>query len=186
MAGARPSTRYPFARIAAALALAAAAGAPAVAQPSDLAVKAAFLTKFPSYLSWPAGAQPGPGTSFSICVVGGDPFGRLIDDAARGQQVGGRPFQVRRHGNAAAATGCQIAFVQGKGAASTSALLQGLAGRRMLTVTDGRAGGPQGMIHFTVQQGRVRFHIDQAAARRSGIDIDSRLLDIALSVKRGR
>ena len=186
MARAGLSLRHPLARIAAALALAATPAAAALAQPSDLAVKAAFLTKFPSYLSWPAGGQPGAAAPFSICIVGGDPFGRLIDDAVRGQQVGGRPMQVRRHGNAAGATGCQIAFVQGSGGGGTSALLKGLAGRKMLTVTDGRAGAPQGMIHFTVQQGRVRFHIDQAAAQRSGIEINSRLLGIALSVKRGR
>ena len=186
MAGAGLLFRHPLARIAVTLALAATPAAPALAQPSDLAVKAAFLTKFPSYLSWSAGGQPGAGGPFSICIVGGDPFGRLIDDSARGQQVGGRPLQVRRYGSAAGAAGCQIAFVQGTGGASTAALLQGLAGRRILTVTDGRTGAPQGMIHFTVQQGRVRFHIDQAAAQRSGIDINSRLLGIALSVKRGR
>ena len=183
---ARTSSGKRLAGIAAALTLAVTAGSPVLAQPSDLAVKAAFLTKFPSYLTWPAGSQGESGTPFSICIVGGDPFGRLLDDAARGQQVGGRPLRVSRHGNAAGAAGCRIAFVQGTGSSSTSALLQGLAGKRMLTVTDGRSGGPHGMIHFTVQQGRVRFHIDQAAAQRSGIDINSRLLDIALSVKRRR
>lgn len=177
-----PSVRRWLGRTALVLGVAGALPMPALAQPSDLAVKAAFLTKFPGYMSWTgSGASPG---AFSICIVGSDPFGRLIDDAARGQQVGGRPLRVRRYNNAAAANDCQIAFVRANSSASTAALLHGLSGKHMLTVTDG--GAPQGMIHFTVQQGRVRFHIDQAAAQRSGIEINSRLLGIALSVKRGR
>ena len=158
----------------------------ALAQPSDLAVKAAFLTKFPAYLDWPAAGRPGAGAPFSICVVGTDPFGRLLDSAASGQQVGGHPIRLRRHAGAAGTGGCQIAFVQGTGAVGTAALLQGLTGKPILTVTDGRAGPQQGMIHFTVQQGRVRFTIDQAAAQRSRLEINSRLLAIAVSVKRGR
>jgi uncharacterized Zn-binding protein involved in type VI secretion len=154
--------------------------APSAAQPSDVAVKAAFLTKFPAYIAWPAGARPRPGAPLQICILGSDPFGRLIDEAARGQQVDGHPLQVRRLGAPGSAGGCHVAFVQG----SAPALLQGLQGKPVLTVTDARAGGQSGMIHFVIHQGRVRFNIDEAQAARSGVGISSRLLGIALSVRR--
>jgi hypothetical protein len=154
--------------------------AAAAAPPSDIAVKAAFLTKFPAYVAWPAPARPRPGAPLQICILGGDPFGRLIDEAARGQQVDGHPLQVRRLGSPGSAAGCHVAFVQG----SAPALLQGLQGRPVLTVTDARAGGQSGMIHFVIHQGRVRFNIDEAQAARSGVGISSRLLGIALSVRR--
>lgn len=153
--------------------------APAAAPPSDVAVKAAFLTKFPAYVAWPAAARPRPGAPLQICILGGDPFGRLIDEAARGQQVDGHPLQVRRLGAPALAGGCHIAFVQG----SAPAMLQGLQGKPVLTVTDARAGAQSGMIHFVIHQGRVRFNIDEAQAARSGVGISSRLLGIALSVR---
>lgn len=159
---------------------------PAAAQPSEVAVKAAFLPKFGGYVGWPAPARPGPGAPFTLCVVGSDPFGRAIDDAARGQRVGGHEVRVRRLPGADGAAGCQVAFVQGNGTASTASLLQALQGKPVLTVTDARAGPQQGMVHFVVAQGRVRFHIDEAAARRSGLSINSRLLGIALSVRRAR
>jgi hypothetical protein len=41
------------------------------------------------------------------------------------------------------------------------------------------------MIHFQVAQSRVRFHIDDRAAAESKLDISSKLLALALSV-RGR
>ena len=153
--------------------------AAAAAPPSDLAVKAAFLTKFPAYVAWPAAARPRPGAPLQICLVGGDPFGRLIDEAARGQQVDGHPLQVRRLDAAGQAAGCHIAFVEGR----SPSLLQGLQGRPVLTVTDARAGAQGGMIHFVIHQGRVRFNIDEALAARSGVGISSRLLGIALSVR---
>lgn len=165
-------------RLPAALALLA-SPAGAAAPPSDVAVKAAFLTKFPAYVAWPAAARPRPGAPLHICILGGDPFGRLIDDAARGQQVDGHPLQVRRLGAPAQAGGCHVAFVQGGGGGA----LQGLQGKPVLTVTDSRAGAQSGMIHFVIHQGRVRFNIDEAQAARSGVGISSRLLRIALNVR---
>jgi hypothetical protein len=154
--------------------------APAAAAPSEVAVKAAFLTKFPAYVAWPTSAKPRPGAPLHICILGGDPFGRLIDEAARGQQVDGHPLQVRRIEAPGQAAGCHVAFVQG----SAPAMLQGLQGKPVLTVTDARAGAQGGMIHFVIHQGRVRFRIDEAQAARSGVGISSRLLGIALTVRR--
>ena len=173
----RASTPFRLLRLLAAAASLAAVPAPAAAPPSDLAVKAAFLTKFPAYVAWPASARPRPGSPVQICVVGGDPFGRLLDEAARGQQIDGHPLQVRRLDAGGQAAGCHVAYVHGSAAS-------GLEGRPVLTVTDARGGPRSGMIHVVIHQGRVRFNIDEAQAARSGVGISSRLLGIALSVRR--
>lgn len=171
------------------LAFAAAAGLVAVprplaAQEDDLSVKAAFLAKFPAYVTWPSQVRSsGP---FWICIVGDDPFGRALDAAIHGRQAGGQPIHIRKHANVADAVGCRMAFVHGGSADATAALLQGLANQPVLTVTDARFGPSEGMIHFESIGGRVRFRIDEAAAQRSGLSISSRLLDLALSVKRAR
>jgi hypothetical protein len=167
----------------AAIAAALLACTPACAQPSEAAVKAAFLTKFAAYVTWPRSPAAG---AINLCLVGGDPFGPLIEAAARGQQVDGRPIAVRRVSGAENADGCQIAFVQGANGARTADLLQALRGRPVLTVSDARGGSARGMIHFVVEGGRVRFHIDQAAAQQSGLALSSRLLAIALTVRTAR
>jgi hypothetical protein len=150
---------------------------PGYAQPSESAVKAAFLGKFAAYVTWPPQARPGEGEPLILCLIGGDPFGRTIDDAVRGQQVDGHPVQVKRLPRPVDSAGCGIAFI------SSSAMLDGVRGRPILTVTDARSSVQRGMIHFVVAQGRVRFHIDEAAAVRSGLTINSRLLALALSVR---
>jgi len=159
--------------------------APARAQASEEAVKAAFIPKFVRYVEMPADAQPLPGQPFYLCVVGRDPFGPLIDRAAARETIDGRPVAVRRFADASspAVAGCHVAFVAGRDGGQTGQMLAAMGQHRALTVTDARAGSARGMIHFVVSGGRVRFHIDNGAAAARGIAISSRLLALALDVK---
>jgi hypothetical protein len=151
--------------------------AAARAQPTDTAVKAAFLPRFARYVSWPAGAMPKGSDPFVLCVIGSDPFGAALDQAARSQLVDGRRIVVRRLDSAAGADACQIAFLQ------SAQTLQALARKPVLTVTDAMNGGPRGIVQFTIVGGRVRFFINQAAAAERGLSISSRLLALAVGVR---
>lgn len=168
-----------------AAALLCAAGAPR-AQPTEDAVKAAFLPKFARYVTWPAARQPAPGQAFQLCVIGSDPFGRQLDQAAAAEAIDGRSVAVRRLTSATGAAGCHFAFVRGASAQETGRLLLALRGHAVLTITDSRAGPQRGMIHFTVAAGRVRFFIDDEGAARHGLTISSRLLALALGVRQRR
>ena len=181
---ARPALFSGVKPVAAALLALLLAAAPAAAQqPLEQAVKAAFLPKFARYIVWPAAARPGAGAALQLCLIGPDPFGPLIDKAVAGQQIDQNPIQVRRVGPGGSTSGCHIAFVRGATDAATRRILDALAGTSVLTVTDARDGAARGMIHFAVNNGRVSFHVDDAAAARSRLGISSRLLALALSVK---
>jgi hypothetical protein len=161
------------------------AAAPAFAQASEQAVKAAFIPKFARYIDFPPPAQPAPGQPYYLCVIGRDPFGPLIDRASASEVVDGHPVAVRRFVNTDpdAVAGCHIAFLAGPTDQATAAMIETLRRQPTLTVTDARSGRTRGMIHFAVVEGRVRFHIDQAAAAQRGIVISSRLLALAVDVK---
>lgn len=161
------------------------ATAPAFAQASEMAVKAAFIPKFIRYVDFPAAAQPGTGQPYYLCVIGHDPFGPMIDQAAANEVIDGHPVAVRRFASAdvPAVAGCHVAFVAGATDPATAAILEALRRQPTLTITDERRGHPRGMIHFAVVEGRVRFHIDQAAASQRGVVISSRLLALAVDVK---
>ncbi|MET0374029.1 MAG: YfiR family protein, partial [Rhizorhabdus sp.] len=79
------------------------------------------------------------------------------------------------------ANGCHILVV---GAAPSDILLTHLAGQPVLTVTDKSAGIDGGIIRFVRQAGRVRFEIDNGAARASHLSISSKLLGLAVTVVR--
>ena len=151
----------------------------ASAEPTDVSVKAAFLPRFVRYVTWPPAAMPHGSDPFVLCVIGSDPFGQLLDQAAGTQSIDGRHIVIRRMNSAAAAGDCQAAFVS----ANRLDELSDFGGRPVLTVTDGSAAGPHGIIHFVVVGGRVRFFIDQALAERRHLNISSRLLALALGVR---
>ena len=164
-------------------------GAPLAAAMSaslEQSVKAAFLPKFARYVDWPPAAVPPAGAPLTLCIVGRDPFGDIIEQAAAGQKVGPHPIALRRVATADQARGeCQIAFVTGSSRQSAATILARLSGSPVLTVTDARNGGARGVIHFVLHDGRVRFHIDNGQAGRNRLAISSRLLSLALSVKQG-
>ena len=159
---------------------------PVQAQPSEDAVKAAFLPRFARYVAWPAPALPAPGSPFLLCVVGSDPFGRMLDSAAANELIDGHGVVVRRMPSADRAGGCHLAFVRGAAPQETARLLLALRRQPVLTVTDARAGPQRGMVHFAVVGGRVRFSIDDAQAAERGLAISSRLLALAASVRQRR
>ena len=149
-------------------------------------MKAAFLPRFARYVSWPAPASPPTGAPFQLCVVGRDPFGPLLDQAASTELIDGHAVAIRRMASADRAAGCQLAFVQGATPQDTARMLLALHNQAILTVTDARAGPQRGMIHFTIVGGRVRFFIDDAEAAGRGLSISSRLLALAAGVRARR
>ena len=151
---------------------------PQTPSPLEYAVKANYLFKFTPFVEWPPRVFPVPNSPFNLCVVGQDPFGQALDDAVRGQSVGGHPIAVHRY--AAAGLDCHLMFVArlpGLGAAQALKLTQG---QPVLTVSD----QPGAMIQFVLQDGRVRFDIDAAAAQAAGLTVSSKLLALSLSHRR--
>ena len=122
---------------------------------------------------------------FRLCIVGEDPFGSVLDKAVSGQQIGTRPIEVRRLKTVGRDSGCQVLYVGVSEAPRIGQIVETLRGSGVLTVSDGRApGSAAGIINFVIQNDRVRFDIDDAAAAQNGLAISSKLLDIALHVKR--
>ena len=142
-------------------------------------VKAAFLLNFTKFIEW-SGSESMP--AFSICLVGDDPFGPVLDKMVQGESVGGRKIIVQRTSRDAA-KGCQIAYIA-KSERNPKEILSGLA-PNVLTVGEGesfiRDGG---VLAFVIDKGRVRFDISLAAARNEQLTVSSRLLTVARSVER--
>ena len=162
------------------VALHATAGAPPSPANLEDSVKANYLVRFAAFVEWPSQSFATSRSPVGICVVGRDPFDGALGRAARAQTAHGRPLTVRRPGTAEAAAGCHILYV-GRGGGGLIPAGQ----RPILVVTDANVSSERGMIHFVIDDDRVRFHIDLQAASRSRLSISSRLLNLALSVRGG-
>jgi hypothetical protein len=153
------------------------------AAPSEDLVKATFLSRFASFVTWPADSYAAPDAPINVCVVGSSAFLDLVKNATRNQSIAGHPLTARALDDAAdAKRGCKIVYASGD---ATDETLHAVQSAPVLTVTDSasRRGG-RGIIHFVVVDSRVRFHIDDALAAENALLIDSRLLSLALSVRR--
>jgi len=158
----------------------AAAPAPAV----EYAVKAAYLAKFALFLEWPDSAFAAPASPVTLCIAGNDPFGDTLNRVAEGERIADRPLEIRRIATVMRDSGCHIVFVGGSEAQSVAQGLAAVTGEPVLTVTDSaRSPNATGMIQFVVQNGRVRFSVDDQAAAQSRLSISSHMLSLALSVK---
>ena len=101
-----------------------------------------------------------------------------------GESVRGRPLRVRTVTASDPIANCHLLFVPA-GPAQRS-LLSAAANHPILTVGDDPAFlDDGGMIALRVVNGRVRFEIDDAAARRVGLRISSQLLGLAVAVRGG-
>ena len=160
-------------------------GATAADESLEYAVKAAVLYKFGFFVEWPATAFSSSTSPFRLCIVGEDPFGSILDKAVSGQQVGARSIEVRRLKAVGRDSGCQILYIGVSEAPRFGQIIEALRGSSVLTVSDGRAPGTAaGIIQFVIKDDRVRFDIDDVAAEQNGLAISSKLMSLALNVKR--
>lgn len=157
----------------------------AYAQVEEYAVKAAFLYKFGLFVEWPESAFSSPASPVDLCIVGQDPFGHSLDTAATGAQINGRSVVVRRYKTVERNISCHILYAGGSEEQSRAQIIETVNGNHVLTVSDGRKSrSDSGIINFVIADNRVRFDIDDEAAAQNGLIISSKLMSLALNVKR--
>ena len=160
--------------------LAAGAFSLGAAPPAAEEVKAAFICNFADFVEWPATADD----HVTIGILGEDPFGQLIDEAAQARSIPEREIEVRRLESLDQAEELEILFIGASEEKNLASILARLHGTHVLTVGDlpgfAAAGGVIGML---VEDKRVRLEINVAAAQRAGLAISSRLLKLARLVE---
>lgn len=149
-------------------------------------VKAAFLLNFTRYVTWPQSAFAEPEEPLVIGILGQDPFGALIDETVAGRLGdGGRPIEVRRLSEPAAAAACHIVFIS-RAERHQAALLESLDSRAILTVGESerflRDGGG---INLSIDRNsRVSFEVNLEATDRAGLTLSLHMLNLADRVLR--
>lgn len=164
------------------------AGQPAGAQQADLGVinreytiKAAYLYNFARYVTWPDGAFQGLDAPLVIGVLGEDPFGDALETIAQTKKIDSRAIVVRRYASLSEYEPCHVLFVVWNvGEETQDKALKELAGRGVLLVGETPTFTQRGgVIGFFVEENKIRFEINPAAAQRERLKISSKLLSLA-------
>lgn len=147
-------------------------------------VKAAFLYNFTRFVNWQPAAFHSPDAPFVIGIIGNDPFGTYIEDIVEGEKVGDRDIIVQRYSDIKEINNCQIIFISISETAKTKEIISSIEHQNILTVSDDehflKSGG---QLRFFKESNKVRIQINMTAVKKSQLEISSKLLRIAKTLK---
>jgi hypothetical protein len=146
-------------------------------------VKGAFLLNFAKFAEWPSSAFADSDSPISICILGDDPFGNMLDQFIAGEHVNGRKLVLQRLRRVPPPTACQVLFISNS--QKDIARILAALGPGVLTVGEGPSFNRDGgVIAFVIENRRVRFDINQKAAEAASLKLSSKLMSVAKSVEK--
>jgi hypothetical protein len=148
--------------------------------PTAEQVKAAYLQKFPNFVTWPDASFADSSAPIVIGTRGADPVFQEMAKLATGQAAQGRPLVVRRLSEGAPPGDLHVLYIGPQADPATVKTWSALAARHVLVVTDGPDGLERGgVLNFVQSGGKVRFEVSLSAAQRAELKLSSRLLGVA-------
>ena len=154
-------------------------------KPSEYQVEATYLYNFGRFVEWPAKGTTAQTGSFTICVLGKDPFGRALDATLAGETIGNQRVAARRISSPQMSADCQILFISSSEANQLNKIIEALDKTAVLTVSDiPQFSQRRGMIQFVLEENRIRFEVNLTASQRAGLTLSSELLKVATVVRR--
>ncbi len=152
-------------------------------------VKCALLYSFSLLTTWPTEAFADDKSPFVIGVLGERPHLHYLDRVAEAKkEIRGRKLVIERYRTVDQIAACQVLFVAGTVPIDVEqAAIKRVAGRSLLVVGERPLAGSAAPthIHFLIQNQRVKFLVDVAAAKARQLQIDPRLLTLASSAPGG-
>jgi hypothetical protein len=156
-------------------------------RPTDYQVKATYLYNFGRFIEWPRKVAAAQGGSFTVCVLGQDPFGPSLDATLGGETIGGKTVVAKRISSADESGDCQILYLSLTDDSRLNKIIADLDKKAVLTVSDmSQFVKRGGMIQFVLEGKKVRFEVNLTATQHAGLTLSSELLKVATAVKRDR
>lgn len=146
---------------------------------AEYEAKAAFIYNIALFTTFPHAE----GGQVRLCVLGRDPFDGALN-ALQGKPVGAARLALE-HPRAAsdALRRCQILFISDSESDALPALIEASRAAPVLTIADVGGAARRGvMLELSVQDKRIAFEFNGAAARAANIVLSSKVLRLAKAV----
>jgi hypothetical protein len=149
---------------------------------TEYEVKAAFLYNFTRFVEWPESVSEK--NSFTIGVLGDDPFTETLEQTIKNKSVQGRKIFIHKYQDLNNLGSCDILYVGSFSRFPVDKILSHISSPGILTVGDSNDFMQKGgMIHLYLLDNKLRFEINLKAAAHSGLKISSKLLSLATRVE---
>lgn len=148
--------------------------------PQEYHIKAVSLYAFSRYVTWPDEAFDSSKDSFVIGILGGNPFGDVLERIARGKTVDGRTLEIRRLTAIEDAAACQMVFVTRRIGVAMQEELIAQVGRRPVLLVGESPGFAErgGIINFYQSGDNIRFELNRDKSIESQLSLDAKLLSL--------
>ncbi|SKA09527.1 protein of unknown function [Trichlorobacter thiogenes] len=148
-------------------------------EPDEYQIKAAMTYNMLRFMDWPDDNLPGQAAQMTICVAGKGPLGSAMG-SLQGKTVKNRIITIQQLSSPPNTSGCEVLILSDLEQASRAGLLEKTRTAPILTVADSKGFARSGgVVGFVLQQGKIRFEINQAAAQRHRLRISAQLLKLA-------
>lgn len=149
--------------------------------PTEYQIKAAFIFNFVKFVAWPSQTFATEESPIVVGVMGSNVFGDNLEQALHNKRINNRPLQYEVFNSIAEITNCQVLFISASEEKRFHEILGALQSKSVLTVSESdRFIDAGGMINFVIEQNRIHFQVNNAAAKSAGLKISSKLLDLAV------
>ncbi|HVM50141.1 MAG TPA: YfiR family protein [Candidatus Acidoferrum sp.] len=144
-------------------------------------LKAAFLFHFAEFVEWPPQTFTDPSSPLVIGILGESSVREDLERTLRGKTVRNHPLEVKEIRTPVdAAHTCHVLFITAAERKRVAEFLAGLRGASVLTVSETeRFTENGGMINFVSEGTKIRFQINDQAAKDAGLKVSSKLLSLA-------
>ena len=132
-----------------------------------------------SFVEWPVGKRPVPGSAFVVCILGEIRFLREFERYA-GRDLKQTKLKIRSIDNPGEAGLCHVTML-GKAVASSASLLSDLRNFPCLTVGEVKGFARRGgMVEPGTHDDHIQLTINLAAARAAGFSVGADLLSLSV------
>lgn len=147
------------------------------AVPLEYKVKAGLIYNILKFVELPENKET---SNINICVIGNNPFGDLLDKLNNKSIKGRKIVIIEKYDRTAK---CSVAYISSSEEKKVGGIINELKASSVLTISDidnfAKVGG---MVEFDDASGNVVMYFNNSEAKRQGIAISSKLLQIARRV----
>ena len=150
----------------------------AAATPEDK-VKTAIIYKITKFITWPRKSQ-----SLTICILGEGPINSELQKINRKNTMGRRLSITHKDPNAPFDKLCDALYIHNTDNHTINKVITRLKGKPVLTISDSQSFvNIGGMIGLSRNGKYINFSINNSSATAGDLNISSKLLKLAKSVK---
>lgn len=147
----------------------------------EYTVKALFVYNFTKYIEW---REQNIQQQFKIGVMGESAIGEKLSAILKGKKLYNRAIEIKDIKTIDEVKGCQILFISKNANDKLKPVLERYSQSETLIVTEDKNMGVKGAgINIIEKDHRMKFEINDAAVKKSGLKVASQLYDLAIVIR---